>query len=275
MTENPDSPPDRSGSPSFTATSTDQARTYQASRDQTINEHHHYTPRDSLRTGMAWSLAGVTVLTLGAFVGVDLWQRHTAADTTPVGDAKAPAFSTASTPSATPKQSGTAPESPPPARPPVQRHSTAPTAGPTPSASASALPANPNSCTSKWSDPGVARVQVRPCGRVENGHLYAGAEWRTTSSHALVDIYIWLEDAKGTTVVYPGKTMEYGMPYFNMAAWPEPQIHQQWKEFEVGPVLEHGELYQVCVEVREHGDTDKPNISSPAVKGFQYGILYT
>ncbi|MER6063585.1 hypothetical protein ABT167_20820 [Streptomyces sp. NPDC001792] len=103
--------------------------------------------------------------------------------------------------------------------------------------------------------------------------LYMNAEWRTTSGSALVDVYIWLEDATGQEVVYPGTSMPNGMPSYNMAAWPTPQIHPQWKEYPVGKALVHGEKYQVSVSVREQGGA-KPNIFSPAVQGNQLGIVY-
>lgn len=84
MTEKSDSSTSSPGRQSFTATPTDQARTYQAGGDQTITEHHHHTPRGSLKAGMAWSLAGMTILALGTFVGVDMWQRHTASTAAPM-----------------------------------------------------------------------------------------------------------------------------------------------------------------------------------------------
>ncbi|AWW37882.1 hypothetical protein [Streptomyces cadmiisoli] len=116
-------------------------------------------------------------------------------------------------------------------------------------------------------------MQVKACSRIENDHLYMNAEWRTTSGSALVDVYIWLEDAAGKEVVYPGTSMPNGMPSYNMAAWQTPQIHPQWKEYKVGKALAHGEKYQVSVSVRERGGA-KPNIFSPTVVGHQLGVVY-
>lgn len=78
------------------------------------------------------------------------------------------------------------------------------------------------------------------------------AEWRTTTGSELLDVYLWLEDATGTKVVYPGTSLPNGMPYHQMAAWPKPRTYPQWKEAEVGKdLLTHGEKYQVCVAVRK------------------------
>lgn len=275
MTGQTTSPPDPPGGQSFTAAPTDRARTYQTGRDQTINEHHHYAPRGSLKTGMAWSLAGAAILALGAFVGVDLWEKqHGAAGASPAGDAKAPDSLPSAPPSTSPEPSGTVSPSALPSGEQSQPESAAPASHPTPSASTSGPPPNPATSCTGWKESGVSRVQVKACGRIANDRLYMSAEWRTTSGSALVDVYIWLEDATGSEVVYPGTSMRHGMPSYNMAAWPTPQTKEQWKEYPVGEPLQHGELYQVSVSVMEKGGA-KPNINNPAVKGHQLGIVYT
>ncbi|WP_158690690.1 hypothetical protein [Streptomyces sp. 142MFCol3.1] len=274
MSKHPTSRPDSPGGQSFTANPTDQARTYQANQNQTINEHHHYMPRGSLKAGVAWSLAGATVLALGVFVGVDLWERHTAVDAAPASDAKASKPSASSTPSAALKPPGVVSSSPSPSRAPTQQEPKAPASNPAPSVSASRPPSNPATSCTGWTDSGVSRVQVKACGRIEGDSLYMNAEWRTTSGHALVDVYIWLEDATGKEVVYPGTSVKNGMASHRMPAWPTPQDRQQWAEYEVRKSLVHGELYQVSVSVREQ-DGDPPQIFSPAVQGRQLGIVYT
>lgn len=274
MTKNPDSPMSPTGGQSFSATPTDQARTYQASRDQTINEHHHYAPRVSKKIRMAWSLAGVTILALGSLVGVDAWQRHTATDAKPAADAKAPQPSASSRPSTTPEASGmVVSTSPSPSKAQVQPEPTAPAPSPPPSASASGPPPNPAERCTGWNDSSVPRVQVKACSRFENDRLYMIAEWRTTSGPALVDVYLWLEDAQGKEVVYPGASVKNGLASHSMPAWPTPKNKEQWKEYPVGAALLPGELYQVCVSVQEKGGP-KPDIFSPNVKGYQLGVVY-
>ncbi|WP_158771582.1 hypothetical protein [Streptomyces sp. NRRL S-340] len=282
MTRQPASPAEPSGGQSFTAKPSDQARTYQASRDQTINEHHHYAPPRSLKMRVAWSLAGVTVLVLGGLVGIDLWERHSAVDTAPVGDAKAPAVtvsaspSASPTPSATPEPSGKATadtSSMPVSGAPAQRAEQEPAPSPKASESAAALLPDPATRCTGWRDSGADRVQVKACGRVDGGHLYMSAEWRTTSGHALVDVYMWLADHTGRTVVYPGASAPNGMAAYGLPAWPTPKDGPQWKEYEVRKPLVPGEKYEVSVSVREAGGP-APKIFNPAVQGYQFGIVY-
>ncbi|MDQ0992005.1 hypothetical protein [Streptomyces sp. V3I7] len=258
---------------SFSATPTEQARAYQTGRDQTINEHHHYAPRRSLRSGIAWSLAGATILALGAVAGADLWERHTAADAAPASDAKTQgSLSPSPTPSTTAKPTSKASPSPAPTAPRGEQPAPAAT---TPSTSPSGPLRNPaTSCTS-WHDAGFSRVQVKPCMRIgDDGALYMIAEWRTTSGSAMVDVYVWLEDATGTTVVYPGASVQNGMAALNVTASPTPGTGQQWREFKVGKPLDHGEKYQVSVSVKEHG-APGPGIAGPGTKGFQLPVVYS
>ncbi|AVH57491.1 MULTISPECIES: hypothetical protein [Streptomyces] len=140
------------------------------------------------------------------------------------------------------------------------------------SASPSGPPPNPATHCTSWRDSGVSRLKVKSCARITDGRLYMNAEWRTTSGSALVDVYIWLEDAN-KEVVYPGTSLPNGMPSCNMAAWPTPRTNAQWKEYEVGKPLVHGEKYEVCVSVQEQGGP-KPNIAGAATQGRQLGIVY-
>ncbi|MFJ8010709.1 hypothetical protein [Streptomyces fagopyri] len=279
MTEKFDSSTCSPGRQSFTAAPTDQARTYQAGGDQTITEHHHHTPRGSLKAGMVWSLAGMTTLALGTFVGVDMWQRHPASTAAPAGDAKAPISSASFTPSTSPilsaTPSGTASSSPRPGKAVAQQGPAAASPDPTPSTSASTPAPNPATYCTEWNDAGFSHVQVKACGRNWNGSLYMNAEWRTTAGSELLDVYLWLENATGTKVAYPGTSLPNGMPYHQMAAWPKPRTYPQWKEAEVGKdLLAHSEKYQVCVAVRKKNGT-APAIFSPPVQAFRIGIVYT
>ncbi|AXE78781.1 hypothetical protein [Streptomyces atratus] len=287
MTGQPQTPPNQPGdaadrpaerSTSFTATPADRARTYQTGRDQNIHEHHHYAPaalptapaptRGTLKSGVTWSLAAVVILALGAVVGVDLWQRHTAQDTGPAGETAAPPV-TASASSDRPRS-----PSPSPTPPASKAKPNPPAPAPAPSPSQSGPPPNPagENC-GRWNTTKVPRTEVRACGRVEDDRFYMIAEWRTTSGSALVDVYLWLKDSTGKSVIYPEQGSPTGIGFHAMAAWPTPQDKPQWKEWEVRRDLVHGASYEVCVSVTERNGAG-PSIYNPTVSGFQYRLIY-
>ncbi|WBO64920.1 hypothetical protein [Streptomyces camelliae] len=271
MTDQPPQRPEKPTGQSFTATPADSARTYQTARDQTINEHnehhHHYAPRTSLRTGVAWSVAGAVIVAMGAFVGVDLWDRHTAAhtdsdaavagDTTTTRTPPSPSPSLTPSPSTTPTASGTEPAAP---------------AASTPAVSASGALPNPAHRCSALKPTYVPNVQAKSCVRIADGRLYMNAEWRATSGHALVDVYLWLEDGTSTQVVYPAT----GVPReaAGQEAWPTPRTERQWTEFAVDKDLVQGVKYNVSVSVWPEG-SGPPNIGSPKVTGTQQWIIYS
>ncbi|MGW1463393.1 hypothetical protein ACWCPT_03420 [Streptomyces sp. NPDC002308] len=258
---------------SLTATSSDQGRAYQANRDQTINEqhHHHYAPRSSLKTNLTWSLVGVVILALGGIAAIDLWDRHTGTDAATGGDAKTVAsLSPSATP--TPAPTATASASPSPSAAKAEEAAVAPSVAPT-TPSAAVPPPNPlTSCTS-WRDTNVGTVQVKPCFRIEGGHLYIGAEWRTTSGSALADVYVWLEN-DAAEVVYPAASIRYGMSSHRDVAWEVPKDKQQWVQYEVEGQLNHGDTYEVCVRVLEPG-TNPSEVAKPDVTGFQIEAKFT
>ncbi|GAA3191120.1 MULTISPECIES: hypothetical protein [Streptomyces] len=282
--------PDRPPTPttSFTATPTDQARTYQTGRDQTIHEqhHHHYAPtpppasdrpKRPMTVGVTWSLVTAAVLALGAVAGVVLWERHKASTTDPAA-ATGPTGTTApATPPATPQPSpspdaaSSAPPTPtakPTQRPAAPAASTVPDhSGPVPNPAADRC--RPWTTTSQA--PGV---QVRSCARLDGGRLYLAGEWRTASGHALVDVYLWLEDATGNEVIYPGPDKPNGEGFHSMPAYPEPRDDApQWREVEVRHDLVPGKKYQVCIYVTTAG-SPRPNIGSPKTTGLQYAVTY-
>ncbi|MFI9604311.1 hypothetical protein ACIHCX_31435 [Streptomyces sp. NPDC052043] len=282
---------DHPGKPSqsFAATPTDQARTYQTGRDQTIHEHHHYPPMPvapapasapgSAKAGLTWSLVGAVILALGALVGVDLWERHKAADAGLVGEVATPVV----TASAEEKPSSKGP-SPSPSRSTVRSVSTeqalsestekaAEPPAPAQSASQPGPPPNPAQGCGPWRTADVSGVEIRSCGRVDGDRLYMIAEWRTTSGFQLVDVYLWLKDASGNEVVYPDSQSQKGKMFPSKEAWPTPHTHPQWQEYEVRQDLVHREKYQVCVTVRAEGGPG-PKIYNPETKGVQYGITY-
>ncbi|MGW5607978.1 hypothetical protein ACWEWI_18130 [Streptomyces sp. NPDC003753] len=262
MTGQTTPPPDRPAGQSFSATPSDQARTYQTGRDQTIHEHHHYASRGSLRAGLAWSLAGGLILALGAFVGVDLWERHTASDAAPAGDAEtsshAPSRSTVPTRSGSPSPSATA---------------TATTETAAPGASQPALPGNPAQGCTGWRSTDASDVLVKPCARIQGGRLYMIAEWRTTSGSKSVDVYLWLRDSSGRTTVFPGTDEAHGKVFPALPAWPTPQSREQWVEAAVDTDLTHGARYEVCVTVTDRG-APAPKIYNSKVYGRQYQVTY-
>ncbi|MFF8915070.1 hypothetical protein ACF08M_17560 [Streptomyces sp. NPDC015032] len=282
MTGQPQPPPNRPGdqadrpaerSTSFSAAPADRARTYQTGRDQNIHEHHHYAPaaapapsRGAVKAGVTWSLATIVVLGIGAVVGVDLWQRHTDSDTASLGEAALPSV-TASAPSKQPRSPSPTPT------PSTSRTKTAPPA-PVPNPSRPGPPPNPagKNC-GRWNTTTVPRVEVRACGRVEDDRLYMIAEWRTTSGPELVDVYLWLKDNTGRSVVYPEQGSPTGIGFHAMAAWPTPRDKPQWQEWEIRRDLIHGASYEVCVSVTEKNGP-APKIYNPAVSGFQHRVIY-
>ncbi|MEU9207852.1 hypothetical protein AB0D27_07855 [Streptomyces sp. NPDC048415] len=290
MTDQPPlPPPDPQAGPqpapappaSFTAAPANQARTYQTGRDQNIHEHqHHYYPtpaspppaRGSVRAGVAWSLAGAMILALGAFVGVDLWERHTASDATPAGDVGTPHTLPAKTPG-----SPRASRSPSPSGSPRVTASASTsqekTAAPA-TASASGQPPRPTSGCGPWKTPdSYPNVQFHACGRIVGDRLYMIAEWRSISDSELVDVYLWLKDSTGDQLVYPVSQYPNGRREDSIQSWPTPRTDRQWREFPVLTPLAHGTTYQVCVKVLPGGATG-PKISNPQEDGFQYGIKY-
>ncbi|WP_409472336.1 hypothetical protein [Streptomyces sp. HC307] len=218
---------------------------------------------------MTWLLVAAVILALGAVVGVEMWDRQRKSEADPTVDAGLSA--TAST-SASPTVSSPSPS--PSVVPSVSEvASGAPdeplsTAEPGPPANPAAANCRPWATTS--TAPGV---EVRSCARFVGDRLYIIGEWRTTSGSELVNVYLWLEDAAGQVVVYPGPQYPNGMGFHSMPAWPEPQQTPQWREVEVSQGLVHGERYQVCVYVTEE-DATPPKISNPETKGIQYGIRY-
>ncbi|MFG3123770.1 hypothetical protein ACGFYO_17380 [Streptomyces sp. NPDC048201] len=268
MTDNAPETPDRQ---SFSASPADSARAYQTGRDQTINEHtehhhHHYAPRGAVRTGIVWSVAGALVVGLGAAVGVDLWDRHRAAETTTENAADShvtpPAARTKKSTSPSPSQSHR-PSTKPTKPTEQQAAAAAPERTPSPTAPSA-------SCTDRWSPTAVPDVQVRPCARIEGGHVYMSAEWRTTSGHQTVDVHLWLE-GPGTTVAYPNTV---SLPNGVLDPAREAATTPQRTEFEVGTELEHGVKYEVCVSVTPAGGPG-PKIAGAGVTGYQRGVVFS
>ncbi|MGW2841382.1 hypothetical protein ACWCWD_26735 [Streptomyces sp. NPDC001493] len=143
----------------------------------------------------------------------------------------------------------------------------------TASATGAGLAPNPMDNCRAWTDTGVTHVQVKPCYRVgDDGHLYIGAEWRTTTGNERVDVYVWLEDATGDELVYPAASTG-ALGYHNMSVWKVPTDDEQWREARVGKELKHGEKYEVCVSVVEPGDTH-PSTTVPGLRGFQEGVVF-
>lgn len=253
---------------SLTATSSEQGRAYQANRDQTINEqhhqHHHYGPRSSLKAGLTWALASATILALGAFVGVDLLERHAGADASPPGDAHPVASLSPSSAAPTPTGSATATASPSPTpSETAERQAAAPTAP-----QAMEPPPFPDNRCRAWTDTEVATVQFRSCSRMgDDGYMYIGAEWRTTSGHQRADIYVWLKDSTGAELVYPDVTMG-GLEKANADIWESPKSEQQWIEYKVDTELQHGVRYMLLAAVKKPGN-EKPAFNVPEPRGFQ------
>ncbi|WP_399089733.1 hypothetical protein ACGH2B_16875 [Streptomyces sp. BBFR2] len=283
--EPPQPPPGQPSTPtaSFTAHATDQARTYQAGRD--LHEHHHYPPSPPaparpnrpVPAGVTWSLVTAAILALGTVTGVVLWERHKtpatgpATATGPTGTTT-PASPTATTPRPSPSPdrptgAPTTPTATPTERPAAPAASTDPAdSGPVPNPAA-------GNCRSWTTSPQAPGVQVRSCARREGDRLYMVGEWRTTSGHALVDVYLWLEDS-AKKVVYPGPDKRSGIGFHAMPAYPTPRDDApQWREIEVRQDLVRGERYQVCAYVIT-ADGPAPEAASPGTTGLQYGITY-
>ncbi|WP_217553172.1 hypothetical protein [Streptomyces sp. GbtcB6] len=270
MTNRPPEPPPGQ---SFSATPKDSARAYQTGGNQTINEHHHYAPRRSLRSALAWSVSGALLVALGAVVGVDLWERHTTAtdaakDAGPVADGKAPTGSPTASPS--PGASSPRPSSTPTSVGKVAKGADTETSAAV--ATPSGPPTDGTLTCSGWKTTDVGDIQIERCGRVVGDDLYISARWRTTSGSARADIYVWLEDSN-KQVVYPGASAEHGVPSYNAEAWPTPHTARQWAEYKVQGALVHGSEYTVCVSVMPRGAAG-PDIASTNVAGYTEPVTY-
>lgn len=294
----PAPPSDDSAPTSFASTPSGAARAYQTGRDQSIHEHHHYAPpapptpaspptpspppRRPWRTALPWVIASAVVLVFAAAAGPELWQKHMldpgAAGTTDVAHSADPRSSPTKQ-SPTPSRSPSTPAAqtqPAPQREPAPapaNPSTVPSSAPslTP---AVGLPPNPagDRC-GPWRTPPVPRTEVRACARIDGDRLYMIGEWRATSGPAfLVDVHLWLEDSTGKSVVYPEGPSAKSFPAMRVDPGGS-EKNQQWKEWEVRADLVRGTTYEVSLSVLPNGSAG-PDIRSPGVTGFQYGIKY-
>ncbi len=162
--------------------------------------------------------------------------------------------------------SSSAPTSPSPSRTSAEPATTPPASGPAP---ASSSPAKNRSaadqCTSWRAIDTVPGVEARPCWRRDGDTVYMVAQWRA-DRQTHIDVYLWLKDAAGEQIVYAHGKEPWGWYQMNTT-------DSSRCQYPVGVALKPGTAYNVSLSVKPH-PSDPPNITNPAVDGFQMKFEY-